>query len=95
MVVLNYILAVLREGVERKLATVNSWGHCFHQSKGNNNYLCGIGASNYQVALDAHRTWCLTKLDMITKESQQLSVLTYLLKLKDCLSQRFQIFSLF
>lgn len=72
MVVLNYIFAAHREGVERKLATVNSRGHCFHQSKGNNNHLCGVGASDCQVVLDTHGTWCLTKLDMITKESQQL-----------------------
>lgn len=69
MVALNYIFAVLREGVERKLATVNSQGHCFHQSKGNNNNFCGVGASNYQAVLDTCRTWCLKKLDMITEAS--------------------------
>lgn len=62
MVVLNYIFGVLREGVERKLPTVNSWGHCFHQSKGNNNHFCGVGASSYQVALDTHGTLCLKKV---------------------------------
>lgn len=49
VVVLNYIFAVLREGMERKLATVNSWAHSFHQCKMSNH-------NKNQVALDTHRT---------------------------------------
>lgn len=62
VVALNYIFAVLREGVERKLATVNSWGHIFHQCKMNNNDFYDISAYSHRAALDTCGTWCLTKL---------------------------------